>query len=292
MLRTKGEKIFNVINIAFLSLLALLCLAPMIYMLAVSLSSNSAVAAGQVLFWPVKFTTASYNYLMSHAAFWQSMLVSVERVLLSLGVTLVVTVISAYPLSKSKEHFCGRTLFAWLFFIPMLVNGGLIPTYMIIRTCNLLGTIWALVLPAAVVPFYVLLMLNFFRGIPNEMEEAAMIDGAGQWTILFKIYLPISLPVLATVSVYCILGNWNDWFQGIIYSKTPAQYPLMSYLQAFALNLDLSSLSSEEQQKLSAIGSDTYKAAQLFVATIPMLIIYPFFQKYFTKGLTIGSVKG
>lgn len=292
MLQSKGEKAFTVINSIFLTLLAILCISPMIYMLAVSFSSNAAVVSGKVLFWPVDFNTASYEYLMSYASFWQAMWVSVKRVVLSLILTLVLTVLSAYPLSKDSDRFLGRTVFAWIFFIPMLVNGGLIPTYMVIRTLGLLGTIWALVLPAGVVTFYVLLMLNFFRGVPKEMEEAAMIDGAGQWKILVSIYLPVSLPVLATVAVYCILGQWNDWFQGIIYSKAPSQYPLMSYLQAFALNLDLESLSTEQQQKLSSVGSDTYQAAQLFVATIPMVLIYPFFQKYFASGLTVGSVKG
>lgn len=133
---------------------------------------------------------------------------------------------------------------------------------------------------------------EFFRGLPEELEEAALLDGAGQWTILVRIFLPLATPALATIAVYCSLAQWNEWFNGIIYMKTPSQYPLMSYLQATVLNVDMESLSAEEQMKMASIGTDTYQAAQLFIAALPMLCIYPFMQKYFTKGLVMGSVKG
>lgn len=289
---SKGEKIFNVFNSIFLVAVALFCLAPMVYMLAVSLSDNAQVVAGNVTFWPKKFTTATYEYLLGYQAFWKSMGISVVRTALSLVFTLTLTVLSAYPLSKSPKKFYGRGLFAWYFFIPMLINGGLIPTYMIISRLGLIGSLWALILPSAVTVFYVMLLLNFFRGLPEELEEAALLDGAGQWTILFRVFLPLATPALATIAVYCSLAQWNEWFNGIIYMKTPSQYPLMSYLQATVLNVDMESLSAEEQQKMASIGSDTYQAAQLFIAALPMLCIYPFMQKYFTKGLVMGSVKG
>lgn len=289
---SKGEKIFNVINSIFLVAVALFCLAPMVYMLAVSLSDNAQVVAGNVTFWPKKFTTATYEYLLGYQAFWKSMGISVVRTALSLVFTLTLTVLSAYPLSKSPKKFYGRGLFAWYFFIPMLINGGLIPTYMIISRLGLIGSLWALILPSAVTVFYVMLLLNFFRVLPEELEEAALLDGAGQWTILFRVFLPLATPALATIAVYCSLAQWNEWFNGIIYMKTPSQYPLMSYLQATVLNVDMESLSAEEQQKMASIGSDTYQAAQLFIAALPMLCIYPFMQKYFTKGLVMGSVKG
>ena len=289
---SKGEKIFNVINSIFLVAVALFCLAPMVYMLAVSLSDNAQVVAGNVTFWPKKFTTATYEYLLGYQAFCKSMGISVVRTALSLVFTLTLTVLSAYPLSKSPKKFYGRSIFAWYFFIPMLINGGLIPTYMIISRLGLIGSLWALILPSAVTVFYVMLLLNFFRGLPEELEEAALLDGAGQWTILFRVFLPLATPALATIAVYCSLAQWNEWFNGIIYMKTPSQYPLMSYLQATVLNVDMESLSAEEQQKMASIGSDTYQAAQLFIAALPMLCIYPFMQKYFTKGLVMGSVKG
>ena len=218
--------------------------------------------------------------------------ISITRTALSLVLTLCLTVLSAYPLSKRPGTFYGRSIFAWYFFIPMLINGGLIPTYMIISRLGLIGSLWALILPSAVTVFYVMLLLNFFRGLPEELEEAALLDGAGQWTILVRIFLPLATPALATIAVYCSLAQWNEWFNGIIYMKTPSQYPLMSYLQATVLNVDMESLSAEEQMKMASIGTDTYQAAQLFIAALPMLCIYPFMQKYFTKGLVMGSVKG
>ena len=289
---SKGEKIFNVINSIFLVAVALFCLAPMVYMLAVSLTDTALVVAGNVTFCPKYFTSSTYEYLLGYQAFWKSMGISVVRTALSLVFTLTLTVLSAYPLSKSPKKFYGRSIFAWYFFIPMLINGGLIPTYMIISRLGLIGSLWALILPSAVTVFYVMLLLNFFRGLPEELEEAALLDGAGQWTILFRVFLPLATPALATIAVYCSLAQWNEWFNGIIYMKTPSQYPLMSYLQATVLNVDMESLSAEEQQKMASIGSDTYQAAQLFIAALPMLCIYPFMQKYFTKGLVMGSVKG
>lgn len=292
MLISKGERAFNIANSIFLALVSVFCLAPMIYMLAVSLSDNAQVVAGNVSFWPKNFTLASYEYLLSYREFWNSMFISVKRTLLSLAFTLYLTVLVAYPLSKNSRKFFGRSFFAWFFFIPMLVNGGLIPTYITIDTLNLLGSIWALVLPTAVTTFYVILMLNFFRGIPEEIEEAALIDGASQWRILFRIYLPLSVPSLATVAVYCSLAQWNEWFQGIIYMNNMGQYPLMSYLQASILNINMDNLSLDELAKLNKIGNKTYQAAQLFVGAIPMICLYPFLQKHFTKGLVLGSVKG
>jgi putative aldouronate transport system permease protein len=289
---SSGEKIFNVINSILLVVLALLCLAPMVHMLAVSLSDNAQVVVGNVSFWPKRFTLSTYEYVMGYRAFWNAMWISLTRVAVSLLFTLTFTVLCAYPLSKSSDRFFGRTLFAWYFFITMILHGGLIPTYIVVSSLGLIGSFWALVLPNSVVGFYVLVMLNFFRGLPKEIEEAALIDGANQWSVLFRIILPISTPVLATIAVFCSLAQWNEWFFGIIYMKRPDQYPLMGYLQATVLNIDLSTLDPEEQRKLSLVGTETYQAAQLFIGAIPMVCVYPFLQRYFVRGLVLGSVKG
>ncbi|MFR6330534.1 MAG: carbohydrate ABC transporter permease [Eisenbergiella sp.] len=286
---SKGEKIFNIINSIFLTAVALFCLAPMIYMLAVSLSDNAQVVAGNVTFWPKKFTTATYEYLLSYKAFWKSMGISITRTALSLVLTLCLTVLSAYPLSKSPGKFYGRSIFAWYFFIPMLINGGLIPTYMIISRLGLIGRLWALILPSAVTVFYVMLLLNFsagfrrnWRGRPAGRRRA--VDHPCQ------DFLPLATPALATIVVYCSLAQWNEWFNGIIYMKTPSQYPLMSYLQATVLNVDMESLSAEEQMKMASIGTDTYQAAQLFIAALPMLCL-SVYAEIFYKGVGNGKRK-
>lgn len=292
MRATRGERVFYFINTVFLISVAIICLAPLIHIFAISLSANEMVTSGKVTFWPKKFTMVGYEYILENKLFWKGMYNSLIRVVLGLAVNLLFTVLAAYPLSKETSRFKQRTFYAWIFFIPMIFGGGLIPTFILVKDLKLMNSIWALILPGAVPIFYILLMLNFFRGLPNEMEEAALIDGASQWRILFTIYIPLSLPALATICVYAILGHWNSWFDGLIYLNDPNKYPVMTYLQTAVISIDFNKLTPEEIQKLSVLGDKTYKAAQIFLGSFPVLVTYPFFQKYFTKGLVLGSVKG
>jgi len=267
---SNGEKAFHAINTILLFLVALVCLAPMVHVSVVSLSDHPQVVAGNVIFWPKDATFSAYQALLRDKTFWPSSWISVKRVVVSLALTLALTTTAAYPLSKSADRLPGRTVLAWLFFLTMIVNGGMIPNYMVVRGLGLLGNFWALVLPDAGNAFYVLVMLNFFRRLPQDIEEAAMLDGAGPWIILFRVILPISTPAVATIAIFCSLAHWNEWFTGIIYMKAPSQYPLMSYLQGFRA------------------GTEKVQAAQLMVAAFPMLCLYPFLQKHFVKGLAFG----
>ena len=286
------SRVSRVLIILVLVILALMCLLPILNVLAISFSSNAAASAGEVLFWPVEFSVDSYKYVADRNAFWQSMIVSFERLLLGVPINMLLTVLAAYPLSKENIYFKGRTVYAWIFFATMLINGGLIPRYMIIKETGLLGTIWALILPGAVQVFNIVLMMNFFRQIPHEMEEAALVDGAGQWRIMAQIFIPASTASLATVALFSIVGHWNDWFDGIILMKKTSQYPLQSYLHTVVVQKDLSLSSTADWQTLASVSEQTVKAAQIFLAMVPVMIIYPFLQKYFVKGLTLGSVKG
>ncbi len=289
---TRGEKIFYAMNYVFLIAVALLCLAPLVYVFAVSFSANDAVKSGLVTFWPVKFTTVGYEYLLVNQMFWRSMLNSVVRVLLGTLINLTCTCLVAFPLSRSNARFKFRTVYAWFFFIPMLVGGGLIPSYMVVKETGIMNSIWALIIPGAVPVFYVMVLLNFFRNLPSELEEAALIDGAGQFRVLLQIYLPLSTPSLATIAVYAILGHWNDWFSGSIYLNQLSDFPLMTYLQTIVVNYDPNKLTPTELERMSKLGSETMEAAQIFVSMLPVLLSYPFFQRYFTKGLVLGGVKG
>lgn len=289
---SKGEKAFYICNTAFLVLMAVVCIMPMVHIFAISLSSNTLVTKGEVFFWPKDFTLRAYEYIVSNSLFWGSFRISVVRLVLGVALQVLVTLLAAYPLSKTDARFRGRTFWAWFVFIPMLFSGGVIPWYLVISRLGMTGSIWALILPCAVSPFYVLLMLNFFRGLPSEIEEAALIDGAGQYRILFQIYLPLSLPSIATIAVYSLLGHWNSWFDGLLLMNRPQEYPLMTYLQAMVVNIDRMNLSEQEIIRIAQLGERTNRAAQVFVATVPIMIVYPIFQKYFTKGLTIGAVKG
>ncbi|MBQ8160945.1 MAG: carbohydrate ABC transporter permease [Clostridia bacterium] len=287
-----GRKVFLVLDYLFLTLSALMCLLPLINVLAVSLSSSNAAAAGYVKLLPVEFTLSSYRYALTKPQFLTAFGISARRVALGYVITMAAIILTAYPLSKEKQSFHARGMYAWVFIVTMMFSGGLIPTYMTIRYLGLLDSIWALVLPGAVPIFNVVLMMNFFRTIPHEIEEAAFIDGAGHVKTLLQIYLPLSLPSLATVSLFVIVNHWNSWFDGIIYMNHTYNYPLQSYLRTIIINPDLQSMTSSEQLVMKEISERTFKAAQIFLGALPILCVYPFLQRYFMSGLTMGSVKG
>jgi putative aldouronate transport system permease protein len=245
-----------------------------------------------VTIWPVEFTTQSYQFVMENPAFGRSFLISLLRVLVGTPVNMLLTILVAYPLSRSRQEFRMRDFFAWFFLITVLFSGGLIPWYMVIRQTGLIDNFWALIIPGALPVFNVILVANSFRSIPKEMEEAAAMDGAGHWTILFRILLPLSLPVLATVTLFVAVSHWNAWFDGLILMNSPAKYPLQSYLQTVIVNPDPRMLTERNLALLKIISNRTTRAAQIFIAMIPILVVYPFLQRYFTTGIKLGSIKG
>ena len=282
----------NVANLALLALLGLLCAFPIVHTLALSFSSASAASAGLVTLWPVAFTTQAYRFVLENPAFIRSFGVSTMRVLVGVPVNMILTILVAYPLSRSKEEFRARGFFAWFFVITVLFSGGLIPWYMVIGQTGLIDSFWALIIPGALPVFNVILLANSFRSIPKELEEAAAMDGAGHWTILFRVLLPLSLPILATLTLFVAVAHWNAWFDGMILMNSPAKYPLQSYLQTVVINPDPRMLTERDLALLQLISNRTTRAAQIFIATIPILIVYPFLQRYFTTGIKLGSVKG
>lgn len=287
-----GSRIFTIVNGLFLLLLALMCVLPLVNILAISLSSNAAATAGLVKLWPVEFTLKSYEYVAKRAAFWKSLGVTLLRCFLGVSLNVLMCILTAYPLSKDNQKLRARTVYTWFFFITMLVNGGLIPQYMTIKSVGILGTIWALVLPGAVPVFSMVLMLNFFRAIPEELEEAAFMDGASHWSILMKIYVPLSKASIATICLFALVYHWNSWFDGIIMMNKPDQYPLQSYLHTIIIQGDTSVNSTTDWQTMALISDRTVKCAQIFLSTLPIVAAYPFLQRYFVKGMVMGSVKG
>ncbi|MCM3626116.1 carbohydrate ABC transporter permease [Paenibacillus glycanilyticus] len=284
-------RIFNIGNSIFLLLLAFLCLFPLINILAVSLSSSTAASAGEVSLWPVDFTWQSYHFVMQKPEFLKSLGISVERVLLGTTLNMLLTIMLAYPLSKESSAFKGRLFYVWFFVLTMLVSGGLIPWYLVIQKLHLLGTIGALILPGAVNVFNAVLLLNFYRGLPRELEEAAFVDGAGYWKILWSIYVPLSMPAIATLILFSMVGHWNSWFDGLILMNSPDKYPLQSYMQTVVINRDLSLVSMADANSLGDISDRTLKSAQIFLAALPIICVYPFLQRFFIKGVVVGSVK-
>lgn len=289
--QSTGQRIFTIFNVIFLTVVTLLGILPFVHLLAVSLSSNSAAVAGEVFFLPVDFTTVSYKYLAENAAFFTSLWVTLKRVFLGTLINMFLIIITAYPLSRSNKVFRARTVYVWFFVITMFFGGGLIPTYMVVKETGILDTIWALILPGALNVFFMVMLLNFFRNIPKDIEEAATVDGASHWTMLFRIFLPVSLPAIATVLLFTVVGHWNSWFDGILYMNRPENYPLQSYLSTLITSLNVQMISTDDLSNLKEMGSKTLRTAQIFMGILPILVVYPFLQGYFVKGITIGSVK-
>ncbi|MBB3128230.1 putative aldouronate transport system permease protein [Paenibacillus rhizosphaerae] len=288
-----SNKLFQVCNYSFLILLSLLCVVPLVHVLAMSFSSSTEVEAGLVGLWPVDFTTDAYAFVLRKSEFLDSILVTLERLAIGVPLNLLLVTLLAYPLSKEVKVFPLRTYFAWFVVFTMLFNGGLIPTYMVVKETKLLDSIWSLILPGAIPVFHVVLLLNFFRGIPKELEEAAHMDGAGHWVTLFRIYLPLSAPVFATIGLFAMVGHWNAWFDGMIYMNHPDHYPLQTYLRTIIIDQDLTVLGAEDAiRQFENINPRTTRAAQVFLGSLPVLLAYPFLQKYFMKGIVLGSVKG
>lgn len=290
--RTFGAQASRFLIILVLVLIACLSLAPIINTIMVSVSSSTAVNAGKVYFLPVDINFSSYIKILDDEKFWRAFLVSVERVALGGAINMLLTVLMAYPLSRTASQFRARNVYMWIIVFTMLFSGGIVPWYMVISKLGLINSIWALVLPGAVPVFNVILLMNFFKGIPKEMEEAAFIDGAGPLKILWHIFIPVSLPSLATITLFVIVGHWNNFFDGIVLINDSHKIPLQTYLQQLNLTRDqMQNLSVEQLQQYNKISNTTLNSAKILVSMIPILLIYPFLQRYLIHGIVLGSVK-
>jgi len=290
-----SRKVFIAVNTFVLTLITAICITPLIHLLAVSFSSNKYASAGVVGLWPMGFTFEAYSFLSEKSSFMTSVLTSVQRVILGTSINITLTVLTAYPLSRENKQFRARTVYVWFFAITMFFGGGLVPTYLVVNMTGIGNSMWALVLPGALNVWHMVMMLNFFRGIPKSLEEAAQLDGASHLRILFWVYLPLSLPSLATILLFTTVGHWNSWFDGFLYLNSPRKYPLQTYLATLIMNPALLSntafLSQEEIERLASISAKTLRVAQIFLGALPIMCVYPFLQRYFIKGIVLGSVK-
>ena len=289
-----GRKVFLAVDVIVILLLCLICMVPLLNLLAYSFSASQPIIENKVFLWTKEFTLKAYQYVLESKEFWSSVSVSVKRVLLGVPLNTLLTILVAYPLSKDERQFKARKYYVAYMLTVMLFNGGLMPTYYIVSKTKLIDTVWALIIPGAVPIFNCIVLMNFFRGIPSELEESAKLDGASQWQILWRIFIPISKPSLATIILFSLINHWNSWFDGLIYSNHTTNYPLQSYLQTLVTSTTeiLAQGDVKAIAKLVDINDTNMKAAQIFISVIPLMLIYPFLQKYFTTGLTMGSVKG
>jgi len=276
-----------------LALTAFLCLVPILNIIAISFSESSVAIAGDVYFVPKRFNIVSYKRMIMESTFSRAFMISVMRVIAAVSIAMPVTILMAYALSKSPRVFRERNLVMWIAVFTMLFNGGLIPTYIMIKSYGLIDTFWVLVLPMVMNVFNMIIMMNFFRGIPKELEEAALMDGATALRTLISVYLPVSLPSIATITLFTVVNYWNDFFYGLVYINKMENYPLQTYIRSLTVPSDLLAtvMDPELLAEYIKMNSITFNASKIVVSMVPVLILYPFLQRYFVSGLVMGSVK-
>jgi putative aldouronate transport system permease protein len=284
-------KIFSVLNYVLIGFLGILCLLPLVHMLAVSFSAPNAASANLVGVWPIGFTVDAYIKTLDNDNFLRALMNGITRTVAGTVLSMSLITLTAYALSKDNRDFRGRTFYMWTFVFTMLMHAGLVPTYILVQKMGMINTLWALILPGAVNIFNMILLLNFFRSsVPKALEEAAYMDGAGHFRTVSSIYLPLALPAIATVSLFTMVGQWNSWFDGLIYITNAKYYPLATFLQTIIVQRDLSSMNVSADD-LEQMSEQTVRASQMFIGVVPILLVYPFLQKYFVKGIVMGSVK-
>ena len=289
--KTAGQHVFDVINTIILISVACITLYPFLYVLASSMSGESAVIANKVWFYPVDFTLNAYKGVIEYPGLITSYYNTIFYTVVGTIINMVLTICAAYPLSK--QNFRGRQIFSFAIVFTMLFNGGMIPTYLCIRDMQLLDTRWAILLPGAINTWNMIIMRSFFRNMPKELEEAARIDGCGELGILFRIVLPLSTAAIATITLFYAVAHWNSYFQALIY------LPRRKDLRPVQLLLREIILQNQTEAAMSASSggdvlglSETIKYATIIVAAGPIILIYPFVQKYFVTGVMVGAIKG
>lgn len=286
------NRVFDIVVIFLLILFGLSCLVPILHVVALSFSSKNAALAGWVYLWPVDLTFSPYKVLLKDERFMQAMLVSFERVVLGGGLNLVLTVMTAFVISQDERDFPARKIYMWVLLFAMLFGASLVPWYFVIKATGLMDTIWALVIPGGLPVYNAILLMNFFRNLPKEIKESAMLDGIQPVQMMMKIYVPLALPAIATVTVFSVVGHWNNFFDGLLLINTPSKIPLQTYIQTLTnttIDASSSSLTPEELEALTS--QKTFNAAKIVVASLPVVVFYPFMQRFFVSGLTLGAVK-
>lgn len=288
---TLGEKVFYSVNYVLLALAGLSCVLPLVHVLAVSLSDSHAVVSGRVSLWPIGWSLESFASLFKGTRIVNSFINSV--VITAVGVTLsmLATIMAAYPVSR--PYFYARKPFMLAIVFTMLFSGGLIPTFLVIKSLGLLNTYGALWLPGLVSAFNMLVLKTHFESIPAEMEEAARMDGCSEWRLIAQIALPLSLPVLAALTLFYAVSYWNAFMNVLIYINSPEKYNMTVLVQQMVQSQSLlQEMNHLQPEELNQITPEGIKTAGVIFMVAPMLIIYPFLQKYFVKGMMIGAIKG
>ena len=291
--KSASDRAFGVNTHVIVIFLTLLCLIPLLHMVALSFSDKMAVTAGQVGIWPVGFNVEAYKMILADTQYFRSFGISMARVTVGTIYNIITTVLFAFPLSHEKKQWPSRNLYMlFMLFTMMFGNGGLVPWYFTIKQVGMLDTFWALVIPGGVCFGHVILLMNAMRNLPKSLRESAELDGAGCMSLLFQIYLPLTIPTLAVIVLYCVIGHWNEFFAARILIKKMEHLPLQSYIYSLRMTeTHLSTLTTTELMKLETLSGRAFDAAKIVVATVPILLIYPVIQRFFISGITLGAVK-
>jgi putative aldouronate transport system permease protein len=278
----------KIFSYTVMTIFAIMCLFPFYYIVVVSISDPQSVREGQLILWPKGFSLDAYKVTFQHARFYSSFQVSLIRTII--GTASGITLSSSLAYAVSRKYLRGRKFFTIFIVFTMLFNGGIIPTYLVVRYTGLIDTIWALILPNLMNTFNVVVLMNFFRSIPDEIEESAKIDGANDLIIFFRLMIPVAMPSIATITLFIAVYHWNALMDGILYINTPVKKPLQVYLNDIVVAGQTDDLFGDSSARWMPTLS--LKTATIFASTLPILMVYPFLQRYFVKGIMVGSVKG
>ncbi len=289
---TRSERVGHVVIIVILALFSFTTLYPFWHVLMYSISNSQAAMGGGLFFLPRKIDFLAYKLIFKTSQIYQVYFITVARTIVGVALSLAITVLTAYPLSL--QRFRGRKFFSMLIFFTMLFSGGLVPTFLVVQSLGLLDTFWALVVPGMMNAYNMFILRNSFQALPHSLEESAHIDGANPMTVLLRIILPISTPALAAVTMFYGVANWNAYLDGILYTNTPQLQILQVYLRTLMASTGaLGALSGiENLSEASKLSEESMKMATIAISVIPILVVYPFLQRYYTKGITVGAVKG
>jgi putative aldouronate transport system permease protein len=295
LMKTREDVIFDTCTIIFMILLSVIMLYPFLNQVALSFNAATDSVKGGIHLWPREFTWRNYEYVFTQASIIQAIFVSVARTVVGTGIGLLCTAMVAYAIAQEK--FVLKKSVTIIFIMTMYFNGGLIPTFLLMRDLHLIGTFWVYIIPGLISAFNLIIMRSFIEGLPKSVFEQARIDGAGDFRVFFQIVLPLSLPVLATVALFVAVGQWNQWFDVFLYNSsnenlTTLQYELMKILQNTAIsNGDWNTAQASGEHAVQAVTPKSIQATMTIVASLPIICVYPFLQKYFVKGMTLGAVK-
>lgn len=288
--RSLADRIFDWTNYIMLALLAASMLFPFVYLFAVSFATLDEFLHSPLLLWPKTWVTDSYEYILKSQAFMRAMGTTVFLTVMGTIVNLIFTATMAYGLSRNIH---GQKAMVFMVLFSMLFSAGMIPTYLVVRGTGLIDSIWALILPVAIAPFNLIVVRQFFMNIPNELHEAAVMDGANDLHIFWKIILPLSKPVLAAFSLFYAVSHWNTYFTGILYLNNPERWPIQVILRQIVIQSDSKAFGATDPAFLeNPPPPETIQMAAILLATLPILLVYPFLQKHFAKGVMLGSIKG